>query len=50
MSEDDPRSYAAAEAELEHIVASLEAEQVDVDQLSVHVQRARTLITWCRQQ
>lgn len=50
MSSADPRSYAAAEAELERIVAALETEQVDVDQLSAHVLRAKTLITWCRRQ
>ena len=45
----EPASYAAAEAELEDILAALEDEAVDVDQLSGHVERAKTLITWCRQ-
>lgn len=44
----DPPSYAAAEAELMNILAELESKEVDVDQLSSHVKRARTLITWCR--
>ena len=43
-----PTSYAAAETELEGILAALESEQVDVDELSTHVVRARELITWCR--
>jgi exodeoxyribonuclease VII small subunit len=46
----DPQSYAAAEVELEEILAALESEEVDVDELSGHVQRAKTLITWCRAQ
>jgi exodeoxyribonuclease VII small subunit len=45
----EPPSYAAAEAELEEILTALEDEAVDVDQLSGHVQRAKALITWCRQ-
>jgi exodeoxyribonuclease VII small subunit len=46
---DAPMSYAAAEAELEAILAALEDEAVDVDQLSGHVERAKALISWCRQ-
>ncbi|MGI9017578.1 MAG: exodeoxyribonuclease VII small subunit [Euzebya sp.] len=46
----EPTSYAAAEAELEQILQALESESVNVDQLSDHVQRARSLIMWCRQQ
>jgi exodeoxyribonuclease VII small subunit len=46
--DDAPASYAAAEAELEQILGALEEEGVDVDELSAHVRRARTLITWCR--
>ena len=45
----DPVSYAAAETELEEILAALEDEAVDVDQLSGHVQRAKALISWCRE-
>ncbi|MEE8600503.1 exodeoxyribonuclease VII small subunit [Euzebya tangerina] len=44
----EPSSYAEAEAELEQILEALESEQVDVDELSAHVARARELITWCR--
>lgn len=43
-----PSSYADAEVELETILRSLEADDVDVDQLQALVARARELITWCR--
>lgn len=43
-----PTSYAAAEQELDGILRSLEDDDVDVDQLSSQVARARELITWCR--
>lgn len=48
-SDDVPASYAAAEAELQEILEALESEAVDVDELSSHVQRAKSLITWCRE-
>lgn len=49
MSDDtQPASYAAAEEELDRILRSLEDDDVDVDQLSEQVARARDLITWCR--
>ncbi|WP_370328351.1 exodeoxyribonuclease VII small subunit [Euzebya sp.] len=47
---DEPESYAAAEAELQQILTALESESVDVDELSGHVERAKVLITWCREQ
>lgn len=45
---DQPASYREAEEELEAILTRLEADEVDVDELSTHVARARQLITWCR--
>lgn len=45
---DAPASYQAAEEELSAILAALEADDVDVDELSTAVARARTLIEWCR--
>ncbi|MEO2107999.1 MAG: exodeoxyribonuclease VII small subunit [Actinomycetota bacterium] len=44
----EPDSYADAEQELETILEALEADDVDVDELSSRVARARELITWCR--
>jgi exodeoxyribonuclease VII small subunit len=41
--------YANALAELEQILAELEASDVDVDQLADRVARATTLIAVCRQ-
>ena len=46
---DEPASYAAADAELRAILEALEADAVDVDQLSARVARARFLIAWCRE-
>ena len=46
--DDEPRSYAAAEAELQAILEELEGDGVDVDVLTTRVRRARELITWCR--
>lgn len=45
---DQPASYREAEEELEAILTRLEADEVDVDELSTQVARARQLITWCR--
>ena len=41
--------YASALAELERILAELEASDVDVDQLADRVTRATALIALCRQ-
>ena len=41
--------YAEAVAELEEILELLERDDVDVDQLSTHAQRAATLIELCRE-
>lgn len=46
---DEPSSYQAAEEELTQILTALEADDLDVDQLSDAVARARALIQWCRQ-
>ena len=41
--------YAEAIAELEEILETLDRDDVDVDQLSEHVQRAAELIELCRE-
>jgi len=41
--------YAEAVAELDVILATLEASDVDVDQLATQVRRAAELITFCRE-
>jgi exodeoxyribonuclease VII small subunit len=41
--------YADAIAELEEILETLDRDDVDVDQLSEHVQRAAELIELCRE-
>lgn len=46
-SSDQP-GYAEAVAELEEILAELEADDVDVDRLSEQVKRAADLIESCR--
>ena len=43
-----PAGYAAALAELEAILGRLERSDVDVDILAAEVQRAATLIAFCR--
>jgi exodeoxyribonuclease VII small subunit len=48
VSAADPASYAEAEAELQAILAALESDEVDVDELTGLVERAKALITWCR--
>jgi exodeoxyribonuclease VII small subunit len=41
--------YAEALVELENILNELESDEVDVDTLAQHVQRASTLIELCRE-
>jgi exodeoxyribonuclease VII small subunit len=41
-------SYADAMAELQQILADLQAEQVDIDQLATRIARANELIEICR--
>ena len=49
MTTDTPAGYAAALAELDRILADLEGADVDVDVLAAKVQRAATLIAFCRE-
>lgn len=44
----EPKGYAEALAELEKILSVLDGNSVDVDALATQVQRASSLITWCR--
>ena len=44
----DQLSYAAALAELERILATLDDDHLDVDHLAAQVRRASELIRWCR--
>jgi exodeoxyribonuclease VII small subunit len=44
----DEPSYGEAVAELEQILAALEAGAVDVDLLTDRVRRAAELLRWCR--
>ncbi len=44
-----PESYAAAVAELDAILAALERDEVDVDELSQKVGRAVALVQFCRE-
>ena len=46
---DDSVGYAEAVAELEAILEELESDDVDVDALAEHVQRASQLIELCRE-
>ena len=41
-------TYRQAQEQLEQIVASVENEELDVDELSEQVQQAMKLITYCR--
>jgi len=49
MTKDKEIGYAEALAELENILIELEGDEVDVDTLAQHVQRASTLIELCRE-
>ena len=46
---DENMGYAQAIEELESILAELESDDVDVDELAEHVQRASQLIELCRE-
>jgi exodeoxyribonuclease VII small subunit len=46
--EDEALGYAAALAELDDILAELEAEELDVDVLAARVARAAVLVRLCR--
>ncbi len=47
---DDPAElgFAGSMAELEQILAELESDTVDIDQLADRVERAAELVAWCR--
>ena len=49
MATEKQVGYAEALAELEDILSGLESDEVDVDTLAQHVQRASTLIELCRE-
>ncbi len=49
MATEKQVGYAEALAELESILNELESEDVDVDTLAQHVQRASALIELCRE-
>lgn len=49
MTTGDQIGYAEALAELESILSELEGDEVDVDTLAQHVQRASLLIELCRE-
>lgn len=48
MSATEPEGYSAAAAELETILATLDSDDLDVDQLAGQVERAAQLIEFCR--
>jgi exodeoxyribonuclease VII small subunit len=45
----DPAGYAEAMREVESILAELDSPSVDVDVLSIKVERASFLINWCNE-
>lgn len=48
MTSTEPEGYSAAAAELETILATLDRDDLDVDQLAGQVERAAELIEFCR--
>lgn len=42
-------TYTAAKAEIEKIVALIESDELEVDQLTKHVKRASELVVFCKQ-
>lgn len=48
MTSTEPEGYSAAAAELETILATLDRDDLDVDQLAGQVERAAELIRFCR--
>jgi exodeoxyribonuclease VII small subunit len=48
MNSTEPEGYSAAAAELEAILATLDRDDLDVDQLAGQVERAAELIEFCR--
>lgn len=47
QSQSEPKGYAEAMKEVEAILSELDSNSVDVDVLSVKVERASFLINWC---
>ena len=45
---EEPRTFQAAMEELEVILHKLDSEEVNIDSLTVDLQRASELIEWCR--
>ena len=45
---EDPRTFQAAMEELEVILHKLDSEEVNIDSLTIDLQRASELIEWCR--
>ena len=45
---EEPRTFQAAMEELEVILHKLDSEEVNIDSLTVDLQRAAELIEWCR--
>ena len=41
-------TYTAAKAEIEKIVAQIESDELDVDQLTKYVKRASELVVFCK--
>lgn len=42
-------TYTTAKTEIEKIVALIESDELDVDQLTKHVKRASELVVFCKQ-
>jgi exodeoxyribonuclease VII small subunit len=47
--EEQPKSYEAAQAELEQIISDLQAEAISIDLLGQKIVRAKALIAFCRE-
>ena len=45
---DEKITYTAAKAEIEEIVALIESDELDVDQLTKYVKRASKLVVFCK--
>ncbi|MED6303530.1 MAG: exodeoxyribonuclease VII small subunit [Actinomycetota bacterium] len=45
---EEPRTFQAAMEELEVILHKLDSEEVNIDSLTIDLQRASELIEWCR--
>ncbi|NLZ94345.1 MAG: exodeoxyribonuclease VII small subunit [Bacteroidales bacterium] len=45
---DEKITYTAAKAEIEEIVALIESDELDVDQLTKYVKRASSLVAFCK--